>query len=81
MTYDFDHIGRRIEHLMDLHKMWSDGYAILTRPNMHHSPSEYELAEKFKSALSLLSAHMAKDYNQSIYAKEINRLDDILGIT
>jgi hypothetical protein len=68
-----DHVGTRLEHMMDLQMLWSTAYAYLTRPG-YHTKAEEERAKALETALALLQHHMEAEYNQLPYAKEINAL-------
>jgi hypothetical protein len=65
--------GTRLEHLLDLHELWMNGIEILSR-GTYQTEFEKEMIEELRIASTLLARHMTKDYNQSTYAKEINRL-------
>jgi hypothetical protein len=70
---DLDHVGTRLEHLADLHKLWSDGIGIITQQT-YLTEMEQELVADLEKCLKHLENHMAKDYNCSPYAREINRI-------
>jgi Cys-tRNA synthase (O-phospho-L-seryl-tRNA:Cys-tRNA synthase) len=65
-------VGTRLQHMADLHELWSTAYAILTRPNLYHTALEEERAKALEIALDLLVNHMEAEYNEVPYAKEIN---------
>jgi sugar phosphate isomerase/epimerase len=72
---DMDHVGRRVDHLAELHELWSDGLALLTRPDIYHTVLEEKMAEELEICIRHLEHHMAKDFNISTYGKEINKLN------
>jgi hypothetical protein len=68
-------VGTRIEHLSDLHELWSEGMEILQR-GTYQTEFEKNLIMELEICLKHLANHMSKDYNekQTAYAKEINRI-------
>jgi hypothetical protein len=66
-------VGTRLDHLSDLHELWSDGVEIMSR-GTYQTEFEKQTIEELKIAITLLSRHMTKDYNHSEIAKEINRI-------
>jgi hypothetical protein len=68
--------GTRLEHLADLHELWMDGIEILSR-GTYQTEFEKAMIEELKIATTLLARHMTKDYNQSSYAQEINKIGKI----
>ena len=71
-----DDVGTRLTHMMELQELWSAAYGILTRPNLYHTDLEKERAKNLGIALDLLQYHMEAEYNETLYAKEINDLKD-----
>lgn len=71
-TYGMEDIGRRIEHLSDLHDLWSGALAYLTA-GTYHSEREKEQIAELQTALNLLENHMMNDFNITEYAREINK--------
>jgi hypothetical protein len=69
-----DDIGSRLQHMMELQELWSTAYAVLTRPDLFHTPLEEAHAEELRMALKLLENHLEAEYNPSPYAKAINAL-------
>jgi hypothetical protein len=67
-------VGTRIQHMMDLQELWSTAYAILTRPNIYHTPLEEERAKALHIALDLLQNHLEAEYSETTYARTINEL-------
>lgn len=67
-------VGTRIQHYMELQDMWSSAFAILTRPNLYHSPQEELIAARLEIALELLENHMRAEFSNASYAKVINDL-------
>jgi hypothetical protein len=82
-SYHMDDVGTRMEHLADLHELWSRAYAYLTMPNVWHSKKEEEQALDLEKARDLLSTHMATiSFDPAVYGKIINGLpkpEDIKG--
>jgi len=72
--YGSEDVGTRMEHLMELQDIWSSCYAVLTRPNIHHSDIEKARALSLEIGLDLLQHFMETWYNHLPYAKEINNL-------
>lgn len=72
-TYGMDDVGTRLQHLAELHLLWSDGLEILTR-GTYHSSFEQEQALELEHALKLLSSAMEIDYKPTKYAQVINSL-------
>jgi hypothetical protein len=68
-----DDIGTRMEHLADLHELWTSGIEILSR-GTYQTVFEQAMIEELEIARTLLARHMAKDYQQSSYAQEINKI-------
>lgn len=71
-TYGMEDIGKRIEHLSDLHDLWSGALAYLTA-GTYHSAREKEQTKELETALNLLENHMMNGFNVTEYAKDINR--------
>lgn len=70
---DHDSVGRRIDLLMQLHKMWSDGLAAMIR-GTYHSEWEIEKIKELEAAIKLLNNYMMLGYSDVEYAHEINKL-------
>ena len=66
-----DH-GTRLEHLMDLQELWSKGLALAMQGYQTHS--DKERIKELNIALTLLTAHMQKDFDTTDYARAINAL-------
>jgi hypothetical protein len=66
-------IGTRLQHLMDLQKVWSDALGILTS-GTYHSKQEKDRAARLEIALGMLDHYLALGYNDLTYAQEINKL-------
>jgi hypothetical protein len=66
-------IGTRLEHLADLQDLWGTALCILTT-GTYHNEREIAQAADIEIALKLLENHMANDYNETQYAKDINDL-------
>jgi hypothetical protein len=75
MQYNLNDLGTRIQHLSDLHELWSSGLEIMLRGTYHSEP-ELELIKELEICLKHLTNHMAKDYGieQVKYAKIINEI-------
>lgn len=65
-------VGTRLEHLIDLHALWSWGLHISTQG--YQTTIDIERAKDLTSAIKLLDAHMEKDFKYVDYAKVINEL-------
>jgi len=75
----FDDEGKRRDHLMDLHKLWTDGLSILLT-QMSGSPTDIEKERqvKIENAIELLEAYLLKDYAFNIeFGKVIDQLPKI----
>jgi hypothetical protein len=73
VTYSMEDRGRRrIDYLMDLHMLWSDGLAIATQGYM--TKSDKEMQVKLEHAIELLDVHMQNDFSFQPYSKGINDL-------
>ena len=70
---DMNDVNTRMNHLADLHKLWSDGIGIITQQT-YLTEMEMELVEELEICLKHLANHMAKDSSLTPYAKEINRI-------
>lgn len=73
-TLGMDDVGRRIDHLADLHSLWEFAYALLTTNNVWHTAVEQAQAEELEIGLKLLTKHMQTGYDSKKYAQEINSL-------
>ena len=72
-TYGMSDIGTRLEHLADLQDLWGTALCILTT-GTYHNEREIAQAADIEIALKLLEKHMANDYNETQYARDINDL-------
>jgi len=71
--YMHDDIGPRLEHLMDLHNVWSFGLSLLERPG-YHTDLEKQHAEMLRVAIKMLNYRLEEEYSPTPYAKVINSL-------
>ena len=70
-----DDIGTRLNHLTELKDLWELAERILSAQHrMFREPEDKNDLEDIKGALSLLNAHMQKDFNEMNYQIEINTL-------
>ena len=77
-------VGTRLEHLVDLHDTLSSSYAILTRPDLYHTPYEEIRAAQLEMALQVLNLYMMAEYDDVSYARVVNELPkprDIKDVT
>ena len=71
VTYGMEDRGRRrVDYLMDLHLLWSDGLAIATQGYMTTSDKEMEI--KLRHAIELLDNHLQNDFSFLPYSRSIN---------
>jgi hypothetical protein len=68
-----DDIGTRMLHLTQLYELWQTGLDVIERFDKH-SPFYGEKKKELENALKLLQFHMAKDYQERPYRKEIDLL-------
>lgn len=73
-TLGMDDVGTRIEHLSDLHELWSFAFGLLTTQGIWHTAVEQAQAEELEIGLKLLTKHMQSNYDSRRYAQEINSL-------
>lgn len=73
-TLGMDDQGTRMEHLSDLHELWSFAFGLLTTEGVWHTAREESQAEELEIGLKLLTKHMQSGYNSKAYAQEINSL-------
>lgn len=66
-------VGRRIDHLMDLQRMWSDAVGII-EARSYTSTYEDEQKEKLQAALEMLNAYLGNTWEQWVYGRTINAL-------
>lgn len=71
--YGMQDVGKRIDHMMELHDLWSGVLGLLTAPGWHN-PEEEKQAHELEIALKLLTYHMQNDFCIIDYAKVINEL-------
>lgn len=71
-----DEIGRRIDHLAELHWFWSKGLHVFMQGEWH---SEWEKTKQkeLETALNLLENYMMLGFSSADYAKEINRVTEL----
>lgn len=72
-TYSMSDVGTRMDHIMDLHELWSSAYGMMTSGGWH-SLKEAEEVKKLETALEMLNYHLQNDYKDTPYAKVINAL-------
>lgn len=76
-----DDIGTRLDHLMQLHEIWSWGYAQLTRPNItYRTPGQEDDARKLLTAIEMLNYQLRAFDNPTEIAREINQLPNAKDI-
>jgi hypothetical protein len=66
-------VGTRMQHLADLHELWTDGVGILSQ-SAYKTEFNDNLVEELHICIKHLENHMTKDYIQSDYAAEINKI-------
>jgi hypothetical protein len=70
---DMDHIGKRIEHLMELHELWSEGLRIASIG--HITEDDKVRIVELGSAIRLLEFYMQANYDDyPEYGRTINLL-------
>lgn len=73
MPIGMDHVGTRIEHMMDLHELWSEGLRIANTEPV--SPKDKECIAELGPALKLLEFYMQCNYDDyPVYGRAINLL-------
>ena len=68
-----DDVGRRADHLSDLHLIWSFALEYLTEMP-YRKEVHIQQASELRIALDLLTKHMMTGYSPTAYAQEINNL-------
>lgn len=68
-------VGKRMDHMNDLHNIWSFALGQLTDMNAR----DFNLyrqgdADKLQTALDLLTYHMQNEYSPTTYAQVVNNL-------
>lgn len=69
-----DDVGTRMEHLMDLHNIWSFGLSLLEKPGWFYTALENDHALLLRAALKMLEYRLEEEYSPTPYAKTINSL-------
>lgn len=68
-------VGKRLDHLNELHNIWSFALGQLTDMNARDGNVFREnQAKELQIALDLLTFHMQNDYSPTTYAQVINNL-------
>lgn len=68
-----DDVGRRLDHLSDLHLLWSFALDYLTTVP-YRNETQIQEASELRVALNLLERHMMTGYSHTAYAQVINNL-------
>jgi len=68
-----DDVGTRMEHMADLHDLWSFAYGQLTTDRYHTGDEDHQAGE-LNIAIDLLVHHMQSEFKPTTYAQVINNL-------
>lgn len=75
-------VGTRLEHLIDLYELWSEGVRILeVSENLHETLFGQTQLNELRTAKQFLWWHMEKDYDRFQYSTVIDRMPKASGIT